>query len=838
MAEPVDTGLSILKGPPLNLLSLDGGGIRGVSELLVLDEIMRRVQTHENLPDAPKPCEYFDLIGGTGTGGLVAIMLGRLKMSTTEALRCYNTLSSAVFGATKHFYSNGKFKATTLETEMKKVIVQAGYMTDQKLLDSNAGRHAKGNVFVCSMTSVNLRSPQRFRTYQGLPNQGPDCTIWEAVRATTAVPTVFKAIKIAGPGGFGPDHVRDEAKDLFGSERRIGVLLNIGTGHIGPNGFQLRNGMERALPSELIDVLQNIATDCERVADELAMEYDSDDIYFRFNVLHGAGGISFDEWKKMDEILAHTTSYLRGPEVSRQIDRITTCLCCIQEEGKSDQFTIPAADRLSIMLHKQIFIGNGYRFHSAHYDGKAVAVKIFEGKNAAQNCRTTAEREVKAISKDVEMPPSLESNDSAFPESLPTTDTEISAEDSWDVSPPRREITWENLTDITVTLKDVSRQYQDILESLTFVPFHLEPEMRTAGVYRLVHRCQGYRREEVTLKPIIVDCKVITYVTPALHEKCSICGRDVEEGVFNCICGRPDDGVSPTVKCAKCLAWVHGRCNVDICRMCMSSNVAQPPQSQPQQPAKTPVWQGTLRWRGFDAKGKLVEMQVHVVAFAQNPAECHTNTWPSSFMLTLTAQSAVSTQDLQVWVKKTQPALCTFAAQPRIANPKSNELHYRSLITLLLNKKVYAITGWTRPGGAQDSNVLLFPINAQGLVGAFFLNGIPELPKSTNSNSNPNPVPPMTYIMASLAKLPPEQRNALLDQFAMAQQRARQAQVQQAAAINNNTAGPSGFTPQQPGNHGSLEQRQNLKRTRENDGRTKMRNQRMRVDNTQEAPPQ
>ncbi len=51
------------------------------------------------------------------------------------------------------------------------------------------------------------------------------------------------------------------------------------------------------------------------------------------------------------------------------------------------------------------------------------------------------------------------------------------------------------------------------------------------------------------------------------------------------------------------------------------SNAAQPPQPQSnQQPVKTPVWQGTLRWSGVDATGKR-EMQVHVVAFAQNPAE-------------------------------------------------------------------------------------------------------------------------------------------------------------------------------------------------------------------------
>ncbi|KAK0235721.1 hypothetical protein EDD85DRAFT_953583 [Armillaria nabsnona] len=171
----------------------------------------------------------------------------------------------------------------------------------------------------------------------------------------------------------------------------------------------------------------------------------------------------------------------------------------------------------------------------------------------------------------------------------------------------------------------------------------------------------------------------------------------------------------------------------------MSNNVAQPPQPQSQPPAETPVWRGTFRWSGVDATGKR-EMQVHVVAFAQNPAECHANTWPSSFMLTPTAQAAASTHDLLVWVKKTQPALCTFVAQPRIADPKSNELHYRSLITLLPSKN-YAITGWPRPGGAQDSNVLLFTINSQALLGAFFLNGIPGLPKSTNFNPNPNPTP-------------------------------------------------------------------------------------------------
>lgn len=62
------------------LLSLDGGGVRGLSSLLILREIMEEIQRQSDAEDIPLPCQYFDLIGGTSTGGLIAIMLGRLRM--------------------------------------------------------------------------------------------------------------------------------------------------------------------------------------------------------------------------------------------------------------------------------------------------------------------------------------------------------------------------------------------------------------------------------------------------------------------------------------------------------------------------------------------------------------------------------------------------------------------------------------------------------------------------------------------------------------------------------------------------------------------------------------
>jgi patatin-like phospholipase/acyl hydrolase len=55
------------------IVALDGGGIRGLSELLILQEIMKRIQHDEELTDTPRPCDYFDLIGGTSTGGYVIV---------------------------------------------------------------------------------------------------------------------------------------------------------------------------------------------------------------------------------------------------------------------------------------------------------------------------------------------------------------------------------------------------------------------------------------------------------------------------------------------------------------------------------------------------------------------------------------------------------------------------------------------------------------------------------------------------------------------------------------------------------------------------------------------
>lgn len=55
----------------LCLLSLDGGGVRGLSTLYLLRALMRRLndERQEVKLAHVKPCDVFDLIGGTSTGG-------------------------------------------------------------------------------------------------------------------------------------------------------------------------------------------------------------------------------------------------------------------------------------------------------------------------------------------------------------------------------------------------------------------------------------------------------------------------------------------------------------------------------------------------------------------------------------------------------------------------------------------------------------------------------------------------------------------------------------------------------------------------------------------------
>lgn len=278
---------------------------------------------------------------------LIALMLGRLQMSTRDALRTYNKLAEMIFckGNQKSTFKDGTFKATTLEKEIQKLVTERelGEYMEFEDKDSN---HAK--TFVCAIPAMNMDRPRLFRSYEVRENASANCKIWEAARATTAAPTFFKRIQITHDAGAKEDFLDggmrynnptrlllDEAYAKFGGKAKLGCLISLGTGQRGTVGLAQPDSFQKVLPTKLIDVLKSNATDCEKTAEEIARQFGRiGNRYFRLSVSHDVGNISLQEWKKTDEVQTHTKAYMEKFAVNSSVNDVVSILC--KEDASND----------------------------------------------------------------------------------------------------------------------------------------------------------------------------------------------------------------------------------------------------------------------------------------------------------------------------------------------------------------------------------------------------------------------------------------------------------------------------------------------------------------------
>ncbi|KAK5168911.1 uncharacterized protein LTR77_006220 [Saxophila tyrrhenica] len=147
------------------ILTLDGGGIRGYSSLLILKALMHEVWEWEvrlaeeeddgeegrvgraqaamdtGGNESPKrktspPVHYFDFMYGTSTGGLIATLLGRLRMSVPEALTLYRTVGDDLFGSRRSRVPlMTKYHHEPLERAVRSIV--ASRCTDHPDCDGN-----------------------------------------------------------------------------------------------------------------------------------------------------------------------------------------------------------------------------------------------------------------------------------------------------------------------------------------------------------------------------------------------------------------------------------------------------------------------------------------------------------------------------------------------------------------------------------------------------------------------------------------------------------------------------------------------------------------------------
>ncbi|KAH0097546.1 phospholipase, patatin family protein, partial [Aureobasidium melanogenum] len=291
--------------------------------------------------DPPKPCNYFDIIGGTSTGGLIAIMLGRLEMSVDECIKAYTDLSREVFHKKRRSPVGIKgdlkerYDSEALELAVRKVI------RDRNLDENALLKNPHGTkVFVCCTSGETSQTTllRSWHTTRGDPDLYKTVRIWEAARATSAASSFFDSISISEPkqrfldGGTGANnpvhHVWGEAVDCLPHREslpdNLGCLISIGTGQPGYRPFEETVvGIGKALLT--------IATGTESIANQFQREkseFFENKTCFRFNVPRGLGDIGLAETEQLAAIKSMTADQLQTEAVQAEIRS------CVQRLGE------------------------------------------------------------------------------------------------------------------------------------------------------------------------------------------------------------------------------------------------------------------------------------------------------------------------------------------------------------------------------------------------------------------------------------------------------------------------------------------------------------------------
>ncbi|KAI9660360.1 MAG: hypothetical protein M1821_009710 [Bathelium mastoideum] len=325
------------------LLCFDGGGVRGLSSLYILKQLMESI----NYENPPKPCEVFDMIGGTSTGGLIAIMLGRLEMTVDQCIEKYRVLSDSVFRRQHMFAVNlrgrvqPRFRTADLQQAIQDIITQSTVIEGEGTGVNAVMRKETPSgcrTFVTALSGEFGDYRVVFSSY-GRPGESnralyDSAKIWEAARATSAASSFFDPIQIGAPsqtfldGAVGQNNpvtvLWDEARRIWPPapgqtmESTVECLVSIGTGVPSPEPFG------ESL-KQVYNTLKRTATETENTAGQFVRDHGElvrQDGYYRFNVTHGLGDVGLEEADRAGVIAAATARYGDDPGVQLMLHKL------------------------------------------------------------------------------------------------------------------------------------------------------------------------------------------------------------------------------------------------------------------------------------------------------------------------------------------------------------------------------------------------------------------------------------------------------------------------------------------------------------------------------------
>jgi hypothetical protein len=199
---------------PKRILTLDGGGVRGMLTLSFLKEIEKLLKSRYNNPDF-KLSDYFDLIAGTSTGAIIASMLS-LGWPVGAVQDMYRNLAKKVFKPSIFRWGllRARFNEKALEDLLKNTLgqrtlgqadLQTGLMVMAKRMDTGSLWQITNSPYHKYFKYHEARTSNG---YDKIPNA--DLLLWCIVRASTAAPYYFEPERLLiGTGERGEKLVVD-----------------------------------------------------------------------------------------------------------------------------------------------------------------------------------------------------------------------------------------------------------------------------------------------------------------------------------------------------------------------------------------------------------------------------------------------------------------------------------------------------------------------------------------------------------------------------------------------------------------------------------------------------
>ncbi|CAK9272549.1 unnamed protein product [Sphagnum jensenii] len=189
-------------GKRLTILSIDGGGVRGIIPAVQLAELEKKLQELDG-PDS-RVVDYFDLVAGTSTGSLVASLVTvpdpnrptRPRYCAAEFTEIYSNNARTIFPP-----STGPFGQL-----WKTIVSLFGPKYSAKGLEHVLESQLGDDPLSIPLTSViipsfdvNTQEPVFFSSWQAKQNPLENPPLKHVIRASTAAPTYLPPVQFSFP---------------------------------------------------------------------------------------------------------------------------------------------------------------------------------------------------------------------------------------------------------------------------------------------------------------------------------------------------------------------------------------------------------------------------------------------------------------------------------------------------------------------------------------------------------------------------------------------------------------------------------------------------------------